>query len=47
MLFGDQVPGSALVQTAGPLDVTGDVIVYSNSLELADRFGVKFVGVSF
>lgn len=47
VLFGNRVPESTLVQTAGPLDLTANSDVYSDLLQLADRIGAKIVGVSF
>lgn len=47
MLFGDRIPSNKLVQSGASLDLTGNSDVYSELLELADRIGVKIVGVSF
>jgi RES domain len=47
MLFGDRIPATMLVQSGASLDLTGNSDVYSELLELADRIGVKIVGVSF
>lgn len=47
MLFGDRIPAKMLVQAGASLDLTGDSEVYSDLLELADRIGVKIVGVGF
>lgn len=47
MLFGDRIPANMLVQSGAPLDLTGNSDVYSKLLELADRIGVKIVGVRF
>ncbi|MER9237064.1 RES family NAD+ phosphorylase [Mesorhizobium sp. M0622] len=46
-LFGDRIPAKMLVQSGASLDLTGDPEVYSDLLELADRIGVKIVGVGF
>lgn len=47
MLFGDRIPAKMLVQSGVSLDLTGDSEVYSDLIELADRIGVKIVGVGF
>jgi hypothetical protein len=47
MLFGDRIPANMLVQSGAALDLTGNSDIYSELLELADRIGVKIVGVSF
>lgn len=47
VLFGDRIPATMLVQSGASLDLTGNSDVYSELLELADRIGVKIVGVSF
>jgi hypothetical protein len=47
MLFGDRIPANMLMQSGASLDLTGNSDVYSELLELADRIGVKIVGVSF
>ncbi|MER9133430.1 RES family NAD+ phosphorylase [Mesorhizobium sp. M0768] len=47
MLFGDRIPARMLVQSGVSLDLTRNSNVYSELLELADRIGVKIVGISF
>ncbi|MFD1985593.1 RES family NAD+ phosphorylase [Mesorhizobium newzealandense] len=47
MLFGDRIPANMLEQSGASLDLTGNTDVYSELLELADRIGVKIVGVRF
>lgn len=47
MLFGDRIPAEMLVQSGVSLDLTENSDVYSELLELADRIGVKIVGISF
>jgi hypothetical protein len=47
VLFGDRIGETVLMQTAGPLDLTGNLDVYSDLLQLADRIDTKIVGVGF
>jgi hypothetical protein len=44
MLFGDRVEKDLLQQASGPLDISGNLDVYSDLLALADRIGLKIVG---